>query len=531
MNWKFWKNEPVIQAAEMATAAVVEPIIIQTEVVIKPESTYAVSKSWDGEKNMGEIGPIVYYTPDFPALRLRSWQAYLESDIAQTILNKYALWIVDQGLKLNCNPSKLFLESEGIKLDTEKFNSLVEARFLVWSKSRTCSFNGMQNLSQIAQQVFVNSSIGGDMLVIMRYKTRQMTIQVIDGENVSSPNFMSSDKIKDGIEYSPTGQHVAYHIKLQGYKWERVVARSSTGQIMAFLVRGNEYRMLDRGLPIIGATLETISKIDRYKEAAVGSAEERAKIAFQIVHQLGATGESPLADALATARNAGGSSGNSGLPIDESGQQLADQVYASTNKTTFNVKPGGEIKSLGSTQEMFFKEFYETNANVCCSAVNIPPNVAFSLYNDSFSASRAATKDWEHTIIVARDRFQSQFYQNVYNFWIYTQILQNKIQAPGYLNGDVLVREAYQIARFTGPLFPHINPVQEVNAERLKLGDLGKNIPLTNVEKATETLNGGDSNSNVEQFATELKKSNDLGLPTSFPKGTLDPNADPPKED
>lgn len=520
MNLRFWQSKSKTSEVTPVTETV-PPIVIHREVVTKIESTYAVSKSWDGEKNMGEIGPIVYYTPDFPALRLRSWQAYLESDIAQTILNKYALWIVDQGLKLNCAPSKLFLESEGIKIDPEKFNALTEARFLVWSKSLSCSFNGMMNLSQLSKMVFINSKIGGDMLVVLRYTNRQVTIQIIDGENVCSPNYFPTERIKDGIEYSPTGQHVAYHVKVQGYKWERISARSSSGLIMAFMVRGNRYRLLDRGLPIIGATLETINKIDRYKEAAVGSAEERAKIAYQIVHQLGGTGESPLADALANARNAG-TAQNSGLPKDEDGQELADQVYASTNKQTFNVPQGGEIKALHSTQEMFFKEFYETNANVCCSAVNIPPNVAFSLYNDSFSASRAATKDWEHTIIVERDDFQTQWYQPIYNFWLHTQILQQKIQAPGYLNGDTLVREAYQIARFTGPLFPHINPVQEVNAERLKLGELAKNIPLTNVERATETLNGGESSSNMEQFSLELKKSNDLGLPTSFPKGTDD---------
>ena len=65
-------------------------------------------------------------------------------------------------------------------------------------------------------------------------------------------------------------------------------------------------------------------------------------------------------------------------------------------------------------------------------------------------------------------------------------------------------------ARFTGPMFPHIDPLKEVNAERAKLGDLAKDIPLTTVEAATEALNGGDSASNLEQFIEELKSAKPL---------------------
>jgi capsid protein len=75
-----------------------------------------------------------------------------------------------------------------------------------------------------------------------------------------------------------------------------------------------------------------------------------------------------------------------------------------------------------------------------------------------------------------------------------------------------MVTESYTKARFTGPHFPHIDPVKEVNAERLKLGEKGANIPLTTVEQATENLGAGDSDSNIEQFTDEYENAKKLGL-------------------
>ena len=182
---------------------------------------------------------------------------------------------------------------------------------------------------------------------------------------------------------------------------------------------------------------------------------------------------------------------------------------------------GASLKSLESKNELYFNDFYGTNANAICSSIGIPPNVAFSIYNDSFSASRAATKDFEHTLKVGREDIGENFMRYVYDFWLYTESVMNRVFIPGYLvsftNGDWILREALTNARFSGSMFPHIDPLKEVNAERAKLGELGKNIPLTTVEKATETLEGGDADSNIEQFAEELNFANSLGLQETPP--------------
>jgi len=483
------------------------------------------TKSYDGEKNLGEIGPVVDYKLSYEVLRLRSWQVYLDSDLAQTIIKKYIDWIIDKGLRANANPSKLVLESEGIDLDAEKFNNLVEARFNVWARSKSSTMSGMKSFNQQSKIAFKNASVGGDVLVIQRFIDNTVKIELVDGSHLSNPMGipLNADgrRIRNGIELDENGKHVAFHVRVPikngiSFKWERIPAVSeSTGFVTAFLVYGNEFRLNSyRGFPIIATSLETLSKIDRYKEAAVGSAEERQKIAYFVKHQMGSKGDSILGDQLATAL--GRTDEDDGLPRDQAGLDLAKDVAATTNKMTYNMPIGAEMQQLVSNNEMFFKEFYGTNADIVCGAVGIPPDVAFSIYNNSFSASRAATKDWDHTIQVRRDDFQTQFYQPIYNFWLFTQVLQGKIPAKGYLKAvtdkNMMIKGAYEMVNFTGPLFPHIDPLKEVKAERAKLGSLGEHLPLTTQEDATHNLNSGDSESNTLQFSEEIKKADDLDL-------------------
>lgn len=484
---------------------------------VGPQATFHTGRSYvlsfDGEKNYGELGPILSYVMDYHSLNQRSYQAYLESEIAQTVLDTYFKWIAERGLKLQMQPSKLTLETEGIKdFDAEKYNEVTEARWGTWSRSKQSSHNTMMSMNESAVEAFKHSNLGGDCLVVLYYIKGIVKVRIFDGYHLDKTVMSKSEnhnKIVDGVEKDADGKHIAYHVRINGsLNTKRIEAWSaSTGLRRAFLVYGNKYRLDDtRGVPKIATSLETLKKLERYKEAAVGSAEERQKIAYAIVHDNNSDGRNPHDTSLAKLTGRG--NGNGAIPVDQQGKALSDEVSATTGKQAWNMPIGSKMEVLDSKAELFFKEFYETNAHIICAAVGIPPNVAFSMYNDSFSASRAATKDWEHTMDVERKRFQEQFYDPILAFWMHTQILTNKIQAPGYLvgfsSGNYMITESYLNARFTGSKFPHIDPLKEAKAERLKLGTFGDKIPLTTVEAATEALMSGDSKSNIEQFIQEI---------------------------
>lgn len=474
-------------------------------------------ESFDGEKNYGEIGPLTDYQLDFAALRYRSWKSYIDSEIAQTVIQRFTTWVIGSGLKLQSLPNFEVLKQEGVDVDSSsRYFKAIDQRFKVWSNSKMSDYKNEDTFNQTCRTAFINSIIGGDVLVILRVKNGNLNVQLIDAQNVQSPlytshlNLKPGHKIENGIETDKKGRVVAYHVKTDGdyFSSERVKAYNN-GFRVAYLYKGLRYRMRDRrGVPLIVAVMETISKIERYKEATVGSAEEIAKIAYQIVHQQYSTGENPMTSRLAKAFDSDNDGDN--FPVDQAGRQLADKVAATTNKMAFNNPIGAEIKSMqAGGKELYFKDFYTVNWQIICATLQIPPEIAMSLYNSNFSASRAALKDWEHTINVSRNIFDEQFLSPIHELWCYLELLKGKIELPGFLeavqNRNEYAKQANLSHRFIGSNVPHIDPLKEVKAEREKLGELGKELPLTTLEQATESLNGGDSENNMQQYQKELE--------------------------
>ena len=473
--------------------------------------------TFDGEKNSGEIGPALIYDLDYKTLRARSWQAYLESEIAQTVINRYVTWIVGKGLKLQVEPVKEIIDSEGITVDYKQFITDTESLFKVYSTTKMADYKSEWSLNQLAKEVVKNAIVGGDCLVIIRQKNGNPTVQIIDGGNIETPFYNESKgkNIKNGIETDSKGKVIAYWVKNTKGKYQRVSAYGAkTGKRQAFLVYGQRYRLDDnRGIPLITTVLETLKKLDRYKEATVGSAEERAKIAYFIEHGITSTGENPMLQQMAKVTNV---SGDQPVPVTDDGQVLADKVAATTNKQIFNMPQDSRIKAVDIKQELTFRDFFTVNIDLVSACLGMPPEVAMSKYDSNFSASRAALKDWEHTVLVGRDYYSYQFHKRVYSYWFDTMSESNLITPTGYMTaiiqGNKYVEYSFKNCRFVGANIPHIDPLKEVEAERAKLGELGKHIPLTTPEKSTENLNGGEFDANAKKYVEAIQMLEKLGL-------------------
>lgn len=469
---------------------------------------------FDGEKTPGEMGAAKNYTLAYDYLRVRSWQSYLESEITQIIINKYILWVIGSGLKVQPEPVRSVLTQEGIELSPE-FVKQCESRFNLWTFSRYSDASKMNPIDVLAAEAFKNAIVGGDCLVILRSEGGYTNMQIIDGANVISPylseNYFAEAKargnrIEYGVELSPSNEHIAYYVYGADHKFYRVSRLGEkSGRLMAYMVYGSKYRIDNvRGLPLIAAVLETLKKLDRYKEATVGSAEERQKIVFSVEHGTNSTGENPYLAKLAQSKVLGMGEAPESKSTDAY-EAASTKVASTTQKQVVNMPVDATLKLLESKNELYFKEFYNTNIELICASIPIPFEVALSLYNSNYSASRAAIKDWEHAMKTAREKFAFQFYQNYYNLWLEMEILTGKIQADGYMKAvmgnNLMAIEAYRNARWLGVNVPHIDPVKEVQAERLKLGD---NItPLTTYDQATEALGSGDFSQIIEKINTE----------------------------
>lgn len=483
---------------------------------------------WNGEKNIGEMGPSKVYLIDYDVLRARSWQLYTESEVAKMIEGRFRVWTIGSGLKLQSEPVKDVLAPRGIKVDKE-FSKRLEAMWKVWCSSKESDYSKQQNINLIAGEAFKNTKVGGDVLCLTRYRRKRLSLQLIDGAHVQTPpekNILelygtvlpAGERIVSGIHLSASNEHIGYYVKKDSIypEYEYVPAYGKkSGLRMAWMVYGDRYRIDNhRGLPLLSVVAETIKKMERYKEAVIGSAEERQKIAYAINHKSYSTGANPLQRDTMNAFNVDFDPDS--LPTDSAGNQIANNITASTNKQAFNMPIGAELGLLESKNELYFNDFYTMNLALIASGSGIPPEVLLSKYNSNYSASRGALKDWENSLNVNRYSFAFQFYGPLLEVFMNIFIMQGIIQAPGYLESyykdDYLSLEAYRSCRWVGPSIPNIDPLKEVEAERAKLGPAGANLPLTTAEQATENLSGGDYAANAEQFAEELKESKILGI-------------------
>ena len=88
--------------------------------------------NFNGEKNLGELGPMRYYFMDYVGLRFRSWQAFIESATGLTVIKKFGSWVVGKGLKLQAEPSQALLQ----KINPDLKNSL-----RMWRRDGMCGQN------------------------------------------------------------------------------------------------------------------------------------------------------------------------------------------------------------------------------------------------------------------------------------------------------------------------------------------------------------------------------------------------------
>ncbi len=232
------------------------------------------SDSFNGEKNFGELGPAKSYLPNYALLRIRSWQAMLESEIAQIAITRFVTWVIGDGLKLQSEPEQRVLKTFGIEIDRTKFSEMIESYYSIYSDSREADHARMMTKNEIAREVLKNALVGGDVLVVLRLSDDGTpTIQAIDGAHVWYPyggseiyaqTLANGNRIEHGIELSPTNEHVAYYVRKPGvaYEFERVEARGKeTGLLMAFMVYGMRYRLDNhRGIPLLAVVLETIRR-------------------------------------------------------------------------------------------------------------------------------------------------------------------------------------------------------------------------------------------------------------------------------
>lgn len=476
-----------------------------------------VKRVWDGEKTLGELGTPIKNIPDYDVLRIRSYDAYTKSDIVRIITSKYFHWVVGSGLKLQAEPNKVVLESEGIVLDSVKFQKIVEARFMIYAKSKQADYLKQKSLHDIAMDALQGKVLGGDVLAVLRFDDNGPNLQIVSGAHIKSPGIESEfntiaenkgNKIKHGVEVDKKGKHVAYYVLKTDNKdlidkFERIEAIGpKTGRTMAWLISAKKISPDHvRAVPEISQSLEKIAKLDRYTEAAVGKAEQAAKIANFIEHDKNSTGEDPYRQLVAAKRFETAVNTDNPYALADG---LANRITETTSNQTFNMPVGATIKSFSTAIESDFGVFHGHVFNIISAGLEVPPEVAMQMYNSNYSASRAAINAWGYVVDILREHIANEVYVPFYKAWLEFEVLKNKIDAPDYIKSintkNFMALEAYAQCRFTGKNMPHIDPLKEVKAINEALLQ-----NLISREQAVENLGYGSWEENFKKKLEEDK--------------------------
>lgn len=481
-----------------------------------------VDKKWDGEKVLGELGVVVRNIPDYKKLRLRSYDAYATIDTVKIIASKFFYWTVGSGLKLQVEPDRIVLATEGIKNDAKvyaEFQKNTEARFKVYANSKQCDYLKEKNLHEVALDFYQGGFLGGDNLAVIRFDDNGPNVQFISGEFIENPGLESEhyklakdnkNTIKEGIELDANGKHIAYYVRIKQVddidKYERILAvGAKSGKRLAWLISGKKISPDHlRSVPAMSQSLEKINKLDRYVEAAVKKAEQSANVIYSIEHEEFSTGESPTDQLVAQKRRevivVSDNNGNKQFLADG----LANKIANTTNGMAFNMTNGAHLKSFESSIETNVAEFHSTIFNQISAGSDVPPEVAMQSFNSNYSASRAAINSFGYYTSINRQDFANKFYIPFYKLWLEHQILTKKIIAPGYIENidNFMVTESYTQCRFTGKNMPHIDPLKEIKAIREMLGVDGA-IPLISREQAAEMVNAGQWDENYMKYLEE----------------------------
>lgn len=506
---KLFKKEHAQSWAEKAEQAAIAHRM-QPKASFYGEEYTIVEQVWDGEKTMGELGAPVDYLPSYHTLSARSWQAFTESDLAQIIVKADVNWVIGAGLKLQSEPIKGVIESEGYTFDIETFKKTTEERYRLYVKTNESTYNKMQNYNKYQRTARLNAIVGGDILCIDMVEKGLPTKRLIDGRHVVNPDathFEAAEArgntIVHGVEITKTGEHHAFYVIGKDSKYTQILARGkNTNRLQAYLLYGSEYRVdAVRGMPLLWAVLEKMKKLDRYNEAIVAGAEESAKIPYVWESDVNAEGINPQLGK--TLHAMAGNATKDDAVIDYTGvNKIIKRTY---EKTAIAAPPGATLKKLTGGMEVDQDAFVTGNFIYICAAVEIPYEVALMKYVNSFSSSRMASQSYQRILDIKRILFNDSYNKPFYNLFLETQVLAGKIKADGFLSainsGDVILEAAYRNARFIGLNVPQADPFKEAKALQLMLS-----MSVTNRDAIIEALgNGDDFDSILDKLSIEEK--------------------------
>jgi len=457
---------------------------------------------------------------NLPLLRERSRDLFMSGGIGTSAIKKNQSNILGAGLELKCrlNYERLDLTEQQAK----DWEDRTEFEFKLWAESKI-DHTGLNDFYDAQRIMLTGWLLNGDSLALIKFADRpdgknpyRLRLHLIEADRLSTPqqgvvfsqfpafDFAAPDyvalpnggAIMSGVEVDTSGQVVAFWIANQypnsllptgkPLEWQRVPARNTAVDIpnVIFVAdpdRAEQYR----GVPYLAPVIEQIKQMTRYTEAEITAAIINSFFtAFIKVN--GPTNEPPFGDSIPEEQQA---------PI-----PLSERIHSyELGPGTINALDVGEdvVFSDPKRPHSGFEAFMRAMAQLAGASLDIPYEVLLSVFNSSYSASRAALLQAWRAFRDRRKWFAKDFCQQVYETWLFEAVATGRIQAPGFFT-DPARRKLWCSADWVGPAPPQIDPTKEVEAaaKRVKEG-------FSTRERETAELTGMNYDDNVRILRRE----------------------------
>ncbi|WP_235206870.1 phage portal protein [Paenibacillus tyrfis] len=479
-------------------------------------------------------------------LRERSRDLYMSGGLAAGAIKKNQSNVLGSGLSLKCqlNYRMLGLTPEQAK----EWEDRTEFEFSLWASSKVDN-TGLNDFYDSQRIMLTGWLLNGDSLSVMKYTDRperlnpyRLRLHLIEADRLNNPeqhsgygpafiaadteiveyiNLSNGGAIHNGVETDPDGRVVAYWISNkypnslipfnQPMRWARVEAYNPVSGLPNILfVMDAERAEQYRGVPYLAPVIEQIKQMNRYAEAEIAAAIVNSFFTAFITVGDGPKNEIPFADSIPEEDRVK-------LPIED---RLASYEMG---PGTINVLGEGESVSFGDPKHPTagFDTFMKAMAQLAGASLDMPYEVLLSVFNSSYSASRAALLQAWRSFRDRRDWFAHDFCQPVYETWLFEAVATGRIQALGFFN-DPVRRKLWSQAIWIGPSPGQIDPLKEVQASERKIAN-----GFSTHERETAEQTGMDWDSNMDVLQREWQKRRELPVtPDTAQRGGEQTNAD-----